>query len=124
MPPLLRRLYLEVANGGFGPGEDGVLGVRGYHGLTCHGDWDDLLDVHNAFRSGPGPHVPRQMLWLYDWGCAIWSLVDCSKPEGQMWVWDPNGDEHPSPDNSLFRQAMTLTEWLAAWLEGRLDQPA
>jgi len=26
-PPLLRRLYLEVGNGGFGP-RDGILGVR------------------------------------------------------------------------------------------------
>jgi hypothetical protein len=70
LPPLLRRLYLEVANGGFGPGGHGILGVRGYDGLTYHGTWADQLDVHRAFHSGPGPHVPRQMLWLYDWGCA------------------------------------------------------
>ena len=28
LPPLLRRLLLEVANGGFGP-DDGIIGVRG-----------------------------------------------------------------------------------------------
>lgn len=28
LPPLLWRLYLEVADGGFGPAE-GILGVRG-----------------------------------------------------------------------------------------------
>lgn len=122
LPPLLRRLFLEVANGGFGPRQGGILGVRG-HGLTCHRDWEDLLHVYRAFQSGPGPHVPRDMLWLYDWGCAIWSLVECSRPEGQMWVWDPNGAENPSPANSLFGQAMTLTEWLTAWLQGRLDLP-
>jgi hypothetical protein len=37
-----------------------------------------------------------------------------------MWVWDPNGEEDPAPANSLFRQAMTFTEWLAAWLDGQL----
>jgi len=40
-----------------------------------------------------------------------------------MWVWDPNGAENPSPANSLFREAMTLTDWLAAWLHGELDLP-
>ncbi|MGI8451740.1 MAG: SMI1/KNR4 family protein [Streptosporangiaceae bacterium] len=118
LPPLLRRLFLEVANGGFGPSEGGILGVRGY-GLTHTGNWTDLLHAYRAFS----PHVPREMLWLYDWGCAIWSLVDCSRPEGQMWVWDPNGAEDPSPANSLFREAMTLTDWLAAWLHGELDLP-
>src|SRR5258705_3289435 len=117
MPPMLRRLFLEVANGGFGP-RRGILGVRG-HGLTYNGDWTDLLHVYRAFS----PRMPREMLWLFDWGCAIWSLVDCSRPEGQMWVWDPNGAEDPSPANSLFRQAMTLTDWLAAWLHGHADQP-
>jgi hypothetical protein len=117
LPPLLRRLFLEVANGGFGP-RRGILGVRG-HGLTYNGDWTDLLHVYRAFS----PRMPREMLWLFDWGCAIWSLVDCSRPEGQMWVWDPNGAEDPSPANSLFRQAMTPTDWLAAWLHGQLDLP-
>jgi hypothetical protein len=96
----------------------GILGVRGY-GLTYIGDWTDLLHVYRAFS----PDVPRELLWLFDWGCAIWSLVDCSRPEGQMWVWDPNGAENPSPANSLFRQAMTLADWLAAWLLSRLDLP-
>ncbi len=118
LPPLLRRLFLEVANGGFGPRDRGILGVRGY-GVTHIGNWTDLLHVYRAFS----PRMPREMLWLYDWGCAIWSLVDCSRPEGQMWVWDPNGAEGPSPANSLFRQAMSLTEWLAAWLQSQLDLP-
>jgi hypothetical protein len=118
LPPLLRRLFLEVANGGFGPRGRGILGVRGYE-LTYIGDWTDLLHVYRAFSPGR----PREMLWLFDWGCAIWSLVDCSHPEGQMWVWDPNGAADPSPPNSLFRQAMTLTDWLAAWLHGQLDLP-
>jgi hypothetical protein len=122
LPPLLRRLFLEVANGGFGP-HRGILGVRGDQPGAHHDAGDDLLDAYRGSRSGPGPHVPRQMLWLFDWGCCIWSLVDCSRPEGQMWVWDPHGAEDPSPANSLFRQAMTFTEWLAAWLQGQLSDP-
>jgi hypothetical protein len=114
LPPLLRRLFLEVANGGFGPGGDGILRAPADHGSAYHGDWDDLLHVHRAFRSGPGPHEPRHMLWLYDWGCRIWSLVDCSTSEGVMWVWNRG---------SLFCQGIFLTEWLHAWLQGRLRMP-
>ena len=123
LPPLLRRVFLEVANGGFGPRSGDILGAPGYQGPAYRRGWDDLLDVHRVFRSGPGPHVPRHMLWLYDWGCGIWSLVDCSRPQGLMWVWDPNGAERPSPGNSLFCQGISLAEWLAAWLQGRLETP-
>jgi hypothetical protein len=123
LPPLLRRVFLEVANGGFGPRTGDILGAPGYQGLTYHGDWDDLLDVHRAFGSGPTTRAPRHMLWLYDWGCAIWSLVDCSRPDGLMWVWDPNGAEQPSSSNSLFCQGIFLAEWLDAWLQGRLSDP-
>lgn len=35
-----------------------------------------------------------------------------------MWVWDPNG-----AGQSLFCQGISLTEWLAAWLQGRLRMP-
>jgi hypothetical protein len=118
LPPLLRRLFLEVANGGFGPRHGGILGAPGCQG----GEWEDLLHVHRAFGSEPDPQVPRHMLWLYDWGCCIWSLVDCSSPEGVMWVWEPHSDgEHWT--KSLFCQGIFLSEWLAAWLEGRLRQP-
>lgn len=122
LPPLLSRLFLEVANGGFGPHNGGTLGAPGDQGRRYHGDWDDLLHVHRVFRSGPEPHAPRHMLWLYEWGCCIWSLLDCSSPEGVMWTWDPNGAEQSS-DKMLFCQGISLAEWLAAWLQGRLCLP-
>jgi len=56
LPPLLRRLYREVANGGFGPGY-GILGVAGGHpddlGMTAA----NLLDPQEfpgLFRSPTG----------------------------------------------------------------------
>jgi hypothetical protein len=123
LPPLLRRLFLQVACGGFGPGHGGILGPPAGQ-ARYNGNWKDLVDAHGASGSGSGPDssVPRHMLWLYDWGCAIWSLLDCSVPGGVMWVWDPNGVGEPS-DKSLFCQGISLTEWLAAWLQGRLRQP-
>lgn len=70
LPPLLRRLFLEVSNGGFGPGHGGILGAPDPEGPSLHSDWADLVDVHQAFGSDPDPQVPRHMLWLHDWGCS------------------------------------------------------
>lgn len=113
LPPLLRRLYLEVANGGFGP-RDGVLGVSGGAWV---GDWADIVDVYTAFRSD---RHPAWLVWLFDWGCAIWSLVDCRDPAGPMWGWDPNGC---CLDHGLFSQHMPLADWLAKALDGSLEIP-
>ncbi|MET7331075.1 SMI1/KNR4 family protein [Nonomuraea sp. NPDC005650] len=110
LPPLLRRLYLEVANGGFGP-RDGVLGVSG-SAYEHHDEWADIVEVHETLEP---PEGRPGMVWLFDWGCATWSLVDCTDPAGPMWVWDPGGEP------SLFPQNMTLAEWLAASLGGNLE---
>jgi hypothetical protein len=55
------------------------------------------------------------------WGCAIYSLVDCTDGEAGMWGCDPN----PAPEgiSPLFREPLTLAQWLGRWIEGRLEQP-
>jgi hypothetical protein len=75
LPPLLRRLYLEVANGGFDP-RDGILGVLGVPGGEWIGDWADIVDVYKAFNSGPEDPHPEWLVWLFEWGCAIWSTAE------------------------------------------------
>jgi hypothetical protein len=47
LPRLLRRLYLEVANGGFGP-RSGILGVRG--GIRVDDD-GDIVELHSGLPS-------------------------------------------------------------------------
>jgi hypothetical protein len=98
MPPLLRRLYSEVANGGVGP-KDGILGVRGGHSQG------DFYDIAELYQDGPDPsgRVPAGLVLLYDWGCAIWSLVDFRDPAGAMWC---------NHQGELWPQGMTLREWL------------
>ena len=123
LPSLLRRLYLEVGNGGFGPGY-GILGVRGGHG-------DDYghtaVDLHQQARSEAWPawsSMPAGLLPICHWGCGIYSLIDCADHQARMWAWDPN----PAPDDdlgkALFPQAIGFREWLAQWVSGRLYQPA
>jgi hypothetical protein len=103
LPPLLRRLYLEVANGGFGPGL-GVLGVRG-------GEPGPIFaDIAELYQEGPDPtgQIPDGLVLLYDWGCAIWSLCDFREPSGPMWV---------SEAGELKSEGLTLAEWLKKSLE-------
>ncbi len=116
LPPLLRRLYLEVANGGFGPGY-GILGLRGGHGVAPTGT---AIDLYRRFREGEQP-PPASLFPVCDWGCAIASFVDCSDSGAAMWGLDPNLVDDNA--HALFRQEMGLAEWLQLWIEGRLYQP-
>jgi hypothetical protein len=123
LPSLLRRLYLEVANGGFGPGY-GVLGVDGGHRDDQRQTATDLFriassDAHQYWRGSAG----TTLFPICHWGCAIYSFVDCASPDGRMWGWDPNP---PPPDQlsfALFREDTTLVDWLGRWVELSLNQP-
>ena len=124
LPRLLRRLYLEVGNGGFGP-HTGICGVRGEGGnlvegpdivTSCqqHREWCRRLRGEEP--DSPWLAVPDELAWLYAWGDVIWSLVDCRDPAGPMWAWDGN-------HGLLLRQDETLCGWLARWLQGTLTLP-
>lgn len=119
LPTLLRRLYKEVANGGFGPAY-GTLGVRGGHADDRHRTAVDLYLEAKEGRSG-WRFLPATLLPLCHWGCGIYSFVDCSASDGAIWAWDPN----PGPDDerALFRSGMTIEGWLAKWVACDLIQP-
>ncbi|MFD4256186.1 SMI1/KNR4 family protein [Streptomyces sp. NPDC058534] len=115
LPVLLRRLYLEAANGGFGP-EDGVLGVPGGE---WNGDWSDIVHIHEAVQSDEEDDTPAYFVWLYEWGCGVWSLIDCRDSSGVMWAWDPND----GIENALFSTEMNFSEWVSRALCGNLEMP-
>jgi len=113
LPEFLRRLYLQIGNGGFGPGY-GLAGLRDGHAV---GGWTALTSLVQGRRVvDSGPTAP---FLLCDWGCAITNVVDLK--DGQIWGNDPN----PSPSNvsHSFPQYLTVAQWFAKWLEGRLYQP-
>jgi hypothetical protein len=107
-------MYLEVGNGGFGPGY-GILGVEGGHTDDTHKTAVDLLGADYLQAAATA------LLPLCHWGCAIYSLVDCATPDARMWGFDPN----PAPEDvdALFPQDDTLNAWLSRWVSGQLSQP-
>jgi hypothetical protein len=119
-PPLLRRLLLEVGNGGFGPGY-GILGVRdGQRDDQGYTAIDLYRRAHDA-STGGWAFLPPSLLPICYWGCAIYSFIDCSAGDGPMWGWDPNPG--PTDERALFPHEVTFAEWLDLWMAGRLYQP-
>lgn len=102
LPSLLRRIYEEGADGGFGPA----------HGLfPLRSDWvhadeaESLVEVRDKLALGP-PHL----LPICDWGCASWSCLDCRTEDGAIVTLC---GEHPLADTGH-----DLRSWLQAWLAG------
>lgn len=81
LPPLLRRLYLEAGNGGFGPGY-GILGLRdGHRGDTRRTALGLYREAHGTSSTG-WSFLPASLLPICHWGCGIYSFTDCPQPQG------------------------------------------
>jgi hypothetical protein len=109
LPPLLRRIYREIANGGIGP-FSGIEGLPGGYASNGPSMLDGYLDYLRAEREpGDPPAPPRGVLFFCDFGCAMWALLDCRHPVGQMWWWE---------EGNRNKLNLTLPEWFNAWLVG------
>jgi hypothetical protein len=98
--PFLKRVYAEVANGGFGPG----------YGLLRLGTPDgppDEESLSSEFESG---RWPENLLPLWNWGCAAWSCLDVTSPEGIIVTHDDV--DGPTVTDFIIRS------WLRAWVDG------
>ncbi len=111
LPEALRAVYLEVANGGFGPGY-GLIGVDG--GATD--DRGDTIEHLYEHLSEPDPEVddwewPERALPFCYRGCQVYS---CVMPDGS--VIDLDGyDWHDT--------GIPLVDWLSRWADGMLSEP-
>jgi hypothetical protein len=107
--PFHKRLYLEVANGGFGPGF-GILGVKG--GFRDD-EYGTLVDCYRRFASmyrEDRIEWPQGLLPIIDWGDFIWSCLDC--------IVGNNGLICTLHEKGLNRTSHNLMSWLASWIEG------
>jgi hypothetical protein len=103
LPPLLKRVYLEVSNGGFGPGY-GLIGLDGGHGDP---DGRSLAALTEYFL---GFGWPPRLLPLWDWGSGMWTCIDHTSPTAAIVTHDPSG---------AFLTPFDLASWLTSWIDGR-----
>jgi hypothetical protein len=122
LPELLRRLYTEVGNGGFGP-------VFGLLPLTIMSLGDaapaeaefelagDYARLVRRYASDPrGGGRPAGLVPAFYCGCTVFEFVDCRSPDGPV-VWFDEGTEELA--ELLQRQAVpSLARRLEAWLAG------
>jgi hypothetical protein len=108
LPPVLRRVYAEVADGGFGPG-DGLLSLEG------------IVARYRELRS-PGM-MPRGREWPTGVVPLVsvdpgWTCVETTT--GRILDWDPEElNERSSEDRfrrSFRPEAASVEAWLSAWL--------
>jgi hypothetical protein len=126
MPDLLRAIYLEVGNGGFGPAY-GIVGTKGGFKLdecwleSCYKRMVALEKENSVWR------WPKRLLPLANYGCGMWSCVDCEYKKLPMILWDPNNldsefdgaDARLNWGNAFWDQGRTLRFWLERWLAGK-----
>ena len=116
LPALLRRIYLEVADGGFGP-SDGLLSLR------------EMVALYHELLAGEvlprGRQWPGHLLPVVRESQAVVG-VDRSSPEGQIVAWDEDGLEEfvtAAEWAAAFKgEAPSLAEWLTGWLDGPSPQ--
>jgi SMI1/KNR4 family protein SUKH-1 len=113
-PELLRTLYLEIGNGGFGPGY-GLWGLPGGHptSLPMAANESNIVDSYlEALEICEEEGLGRmgQLLMICDWGCCNGSGIDCSIPTGEMVFFRDDGTE--------IREGLTFHQWMEDWARG------
>ncbi len=117
LPELLKAFYLQIGNGGYGPG----YGIVGLPGGATDDRRKNLLDLY-AVYSEPNPDDPHwrwpaRLLPVAHLGCAMYACLDCSTPEAPV-VWfepNPHVDGEPWTD-SFIPMAPSMSDWIRAWL--------
>lgn len=119
LPPLLRRLYTEVGNGGWGPS-------YGLYGVPTGGATPDENDLVGFYlecvapeRAAESPAVewPRGMVPLLSRGCADYEICDFLRPPYPVFLLSGDTWETERPlAECLTLLAASLAERLEAWL--------
>ena len=119
MPRLLRRIYLEVANGGFGPGY-GLSGCEGGH-VDDYGH-DIARSYAERRQTDPedsGWSWPEKTVPLFSWGGAVFTCGEFDTDGCPLSEFDPHRYRGPRRMARAFRaQAPSLADFLERWLRG------
>jgi hypothetical protein len=105
LPPLLVRLWIEVANGGFGPGY-GLFGVNNEPASPLS---ESLPNSYFQWIADGSLKWRLRIVPICHWGCGMETGVDCSTPEGLIF--------HLM---ASFRKVerSTFAQWMEDWVNG------
>ncbi len=110
LPPLLRAVYTQVGDGGFGPA----------YGLLRLNDAVDRFLEYRAPTDDPHWAWPEKLLPIDELGCGMCSCVDCSTEEGTVVLFEPNPHCEGQPwTDAFFPLTDSLERWFELWIEGR-----
>ena len=140
LPPLLRRLYREVSNGGFGrwvaplvppmlasasDEDESILGwYQREHPAPAVKLQDELALAEEIplfvwpLEDEPLHDLPEELLLIGDHGCNIYSYLDCAQPGCPVLLNDNN-----ISSNTFAVKAESLHEWLEGPLQSREPAP-
>ncbi len=119
IPPLLRRIYTEVGNGGFGPGY-GLIGCLGGY----RDDRGDTIVEAYLGRSRRDPEDPEwrwpeKLVPLFSWGGACYTCGDFNLECSPLLEFYPHQYKRGSSLSAAFRpHGEALQEFLARWISG------
>ena len=110
LPEFLRRIYTEVANGGFGPAW-GINSLVGDDDFSIAG-WDRI--VQNAKHDDPEQPWPENLIRFCEIGCNMYYGVDISLPSCPVFKVDPTCVS-TNADDWLTKESESVSEWLRNW---------
>jgi hypothetical protein len=148
LPSTLRRIYIEVANGGFGPAY-GLYGVptkitQARRDRFWEGHWRrvklprddpnwwpadvvpacrfDIVDLHQTYwrldDTDPAWRWPAKLIPACELGCGMYMCIDCNEPAGAIIQLEPNPREAGEPLDDFL---VPIAPSIEAWLSAWLD---
>jgi len=119
IPQVLRDLYLNFSNGGFGPGVFGLDGGYIDEDRLC------MEDIYVLFRVSSPPYEP-DYYWpvgvvpICDLGSGIRLCIDVKQPDGPIIRSDPNLynlSARVTWSQTFVLESPSVEEWLRSWLQ-------
>jgi hypothetical protein len=108
IPDTLKIIYLRLGNGGMGPAGGRIIGLEsGYSS-----DIGTLVDAYQDVQKGAtyfGREWPSGLLPFCEWGCAIFSCVDCNDSHSRVYL---------SKSCEPHAQSYNLNEFVQFWANG------
>ncbi|MFJ9461332.1 SMI1/KNR4 family protein [Kitasatospora sp. NPDC101447] len=118
LPLLLRRIYTEIGDGGFGP-ENGLASLTPRRVPHWHqSDWPLATSPPTRY---PGWGPPASWLFLTGGGCSMQWLVSLTAIDNPVLLWDADGWEPhwgENPHDGLRYATPSLRHWLWTWADG------